>query len=63
MIYHLPVDFSGRSNFTKFKVALNLHVRRTLASGVSDKWFGVNDRSLGYVHLGIVIQFYQSFFD
>ena len=61
--YYLPVDFSGQSNFTKFKVALNLHVQRTLASGVSDKWFGVNDKSLGYVHLGVVIQFYQSFFD
>jgi len=61
--YYLPVDFSGQSNFTKFKIALNLHVQRTLASGVSDKWFGVNDKSLGYVHLGVLIQFYQSFFD
>ena len=58
--YYLPINFSGLS---KFKVALNLHVQRTLANGVSDKWFGVNDRSIGYVQLGILIQFYQSFFD
>ena len=60
--YYLPVDFSGQSNFTKFKVALNLHIQRTLADGKSDKWFGVDDGSYGYVHMGILIQFYQSFF-
>ena len=60
--YYLPVDFSGQSNFTKFKVALNLHIQRTLADGKSEKWFGVDDGSYGYVHMGILIQFYQSFF-
>ena len=60
--YYLPLDFSGQSNFTKLKVALNLHLQRTLADGVSDNWFGSNDRSLGYVHAGVLIQFYQSFF-
>ena len=60
--YYLPVDFSGQSNFTKFKVALNLHVQRTLADGKSEKWFGVDDGSYGYVHVGVLIQFYQSFF-
>ena len=61
--YYLPVDFSGQSNFTKFKIALNLHVQRTLADGKSDKWFGVDDGSYGYVHVGLLIQFYQSFFN
>ena len=60
--YYLPVDFSGQSNFTKFKVALNLHIQRTLVDGVSEKWFGSNDRSVGYAHVGILILFYQSFF-
>ena len=61
--YYLPVDFSGQSNFTKFKVALNFHIQRTLADGVSAKWFGVADRSYGYVQVGILFQFYKSFID
>jgi hypothetical protein len=60
--YYLPIDFSGQSNFTKFKIALNLHVQRTLADGISENWFGIDDGSYGYVHVGILIQFYQSFF-
>ena len=60
--YYLPVDFSGQSNFTNYKVALNLHIQRTLADGRSDKWFGADDGSYGYVQVGILIQFYKSFF-
>ena len=61
--YYLPIDFSGQSNITKFKIAVNFHIQRTLADGVSENWFGIDDGSYGYLHMGILFQFYQSFFD